>query len=563
VRFGLLRPRRHLGEVVVDGRLEFLEVRRAGGDLARVVCRLALGHPVELLRDAEQLVVVGGRELAALGAEPDQLLHVLGQVRDVLVLKQHLVADRIPQRLVRRLAGLDLGAVRRAGRGVIAPIDLLHQGRLLIGAGLREEVLAARVGAGDLACIVDVDALARGCGAAHALQQRHLDADLDGAIGRSVVVLDVVPLRAHRRDAEHLEVRGGLELLAGHLSGDRDLERHVRALLRLARAALDRRAARGIRGQALRVGPFERLEVRADRRRALVGVGRCLRLRGAVLDGRDRRGGVCRVGIAMLLRWRSARGLRAELVGFVLERRIGVRRRTSDLGVHGHATLRLLDHVRELVAEQLQALRAGGIVGARREEQVGAARERARADRLGVRAGVDAHRGEVAAERGLHLRAHAGRQRCASAAGRRWSHDSHVVVRGAAHLDRNELLGERALVGLGRLRCVRAEAELDQRHLADRRLLGGRFRLAPARAVFLPGEPVVVLRHAYLPSDRASWPELTKRQASAWRQGQASGVSLVPARADERPRSSRSAPWVARAAGPGPPGGRRGLRRRG
>ena len=70
------------------------------------------------------------------------------------------------------------------------------------------------------------------------------------------------------------------------------------------------------------------------------------------------------------------------------------------------AALRLLDDVRELVAEQLPAARAVGIVLAGREVDVGAAREGARADRGGLRPLVDAHRREVGAERALHLAAH-------------------------------------------------------------------------------------------------------------------------------------------------------------
>jgi hypothetical protein len=261
VLFGVLRTGRHLGDVAIERGLERAEVRRARGDLARVIRGLALRHAGDLLRDAEQLIVVRRCELAALGGEPDQLLHALWKARDVLMLEQHLVADRIPQRLVRGLTGLDLPAVG-PGRSVVPAIDFLHHRRLVVGPRLREEVLGARVGTDDLALGIYVDALAR-CGrAAHAPQQRHFYTEGDRAIRRPIVVLDVVPLRGDGGDAEHLDIRGRLEFLPGHVAAHGDLERYVFALFCLGRRALNRRAARHVGRPTAGLGALDLVEIR-------------------------------------------------------------------------------------------------------------------------------------------------------------------------------------------------------------------------------------------------------------------------------------------------------------
>jgi hypothetical protein len=79
------------------------------------------------------------------------------------------------------------------------------------------------------------------------VDEGRLEQDLDRAIGSCVRVFDVVPLRRDRRGTEHLKVRGGLELLAGHRLFDGDLEWNelllgLQALLRLTgRCPLNRR----------------------------------------------------------------------------------------------------------------------------------------------------------------------------------------------------------------------------------------------------------------------------------------------------------------------------------
>ncbi|HEY0480294.1 MAG TPA: hypothetical protein VGD37_22400, partial [Kofleriaceae bacterium] len=137
-------------------------------------------------------------------------------MRDVVVLEQDLVADRAPQVRLARLAGFDLGAERGAARGVVSPVDLGQERGLLVGGRLRLEVPGALVRAGDLAGRIGVDAPGRVRGAAHVVDERGLEQDLDGAVGERVGVLDVLPARRDRRGAKHLKVGGGLERLPGH-----------------------------------------------------------------------------------------------------------------------------------------------------------------------------------------------------------------------------------------------------------------------------------------------------------------------------------------------------------
>jgi hypothetical protein len=99
-----------LHPICVDGSLECVQVRRSVGDLARVVRGHAGRQRLELLCDPEQLVIVGRRQLTSLDADADDRLDPVGQVGDVLVLEQDLVADRVPQLAVAGVAGLDLGA---------------------------------------------------------------------------------------------------------------------------------------------------------------------------------------------------------------------------------------------------------------------------------------------------------------------------------------------------------------------------------------------------------------------------------------------------------------------
>ena len=114
----------------------------------------------------------------------DQRLHLFGQVRDVLVLEQDLVADRAPQVRLAGLVRLDLGALRRATRGVISAIDLGKERGLFVGGRLRLKVLRAVVRAGDLTGCIGVDALGGICATAQAVDERCFEQDIDGAIGR-------------------------------------------------------------------------------------------------------------------------------------------------------------------------------------------------------------------------------------------------------------------------------------------------------------------------------------------------------------------------------------------
>lgn len=105
----------------------------------------------------------------------------------------------------------------------------------------------------------------------------------------------------------------------------------------------------------------------------------------------------------LLRRLRGAGGLRLRL-------RLASRRRR--LGRSGA----LLDHVRELVSDQVLAVGAVGIELARREMNVRALGERLRADlRRPIAVGVDPDRAEVGTELRFHLRAQSLGQRL-----RRW-----------------------------------------------------------------------------------------------------------------------------------------------
>src|SRR5688572_10518481 len=81
-----------------------------------------------------------------------------------------------------------------------------------------------------------------------------------------------------------------------------------------------------------------------------------------------------------------------------------------------HAARALLQDVRELVAEDLLALRRGGVVLAGCEMDVGALGECESADGRCLRTDVDADVGEARAEERLHLLANRLRNRLAAAA---------------------------------------------------------------------------------------------------------------------------------------------------
>ena len=75
-----------------------------------------------------------------------------------------------------------------------------------------------------------------------------------------------------------------------------------------------------------------------------------------------------------------------------------------------HASLALLHHMRQLVAEQLPALHGVRLEAPGREIDVGAHGERDRADPLRLRADMHPHGGEIRPQRRLHLAAHAIRK---------------------------------------------------------------------------------------------------------------------------------------------------------
>jgi hypothetical protein len=100
----LLSALDELGAIDIDRGLEAGEVCGDLGDLARVVRCHPGRQRLDLLRDAEQLIVVGRRERSALDTGAEHGLHLVGQVREVLVLEQRLVADRIPQLAIAGLA---------------------------------------------------------------------------------------------------------------------------------------------------------------------------------------------------------------------------------------------------------------------------------------------------------------------------------------------------------------------------------------------------------------------------------------------------------------------------
>jgi hypothetical protein len=338
-----------LAAVAVDRGLERRQIRRGAGDLVCVVGRCAWWQSFDLLRDAEQLIVVSGRAIPDGDAGVDQRLDLVGQVREVLVLEQHLVADRAPQVCFAGLVDGDLAVGRGAAREVVAAIDLGQERSPLAGRRLVLEGLLARLRPGDLAARIGIDALGRVRCAAHALNERRLEQDLHRALVRRVRVLDVLPLPRDRGRAEHLEVRRSLELLSRHRLCDGDLERDELLLLRPAWRHLDGRRTRGV-GRVSRSGALEFLHAR-------LGPWRCgiRRLRGRLRLYRSmaRRYGRCTgcPGSRWRVRRFATRDLRAQLVRLVLERWIVVGGCAADLRVHRHPPLRLLLHVGQLVAE--------------------------------------------------------------------------------------------------------------------------------------------------------------------------------------------------------------------
>jgi hypothetical protein len=80
----------------------------------------------------------------------------------------------------------------------------------------------------------------------------------------------------------------------------------------------------------------------------------------------------------------AARDSTTQVVGLALERVVVVDRDTVELGRRADPALHLLDHVSELVSDQLVAGRGPGLVLAGREMDFGSLRVRPRAQRHGV-----------------------------------------------------------------------------------------------------------------------------------------------------------------------------------
>jgi hypothetical protein len=106
---------------------------------------------------------------------------------------------------------------------------------------------------------------------------------------------------------------------------------------------------------------------------------------------------------------------RAHPVGFGLKHPV-LHHRDPAAGC-ADATLALLDHVGELMAQELLALYRSGLVAARGEVDVVAHGEGNRADSRCLGPGVHPDRGEVCPERGLHLGEHGLGKRLTAAVG--------------------------------------------------------------------------------------------------------------------------------------------------
>jgi hypothetical protein len=119
VRVGVL-VLAQIGPVALEVCVEARQIGRRRGPLARIVSGRTRRQGAELPRDGEQPIVFSGREVASLDAGPDQRLRELRQTRDMLILKQNLIADRAPQL---RLAVITRRGLITSG-GAVAPIDL-------------------------------------------------------------------------------------------------------------------------------------------------------------------------------------------------------------------------------------------------------------------------------------------------------------------------------------------------------------------------------------------------------------------------------------------------------
>ncbi len=118
-----------LGEVGVHVGVERGQVRFAA-DLGGEVREVRGRQQRQLLRDGEELIVVARPQLARPHGEADRALHRARELREVVLLKEHLVADATPQGAI---------ASPRSARphgGAIAAVDLGEQRGLLDGVGL-------------------------------------------------------------------------------------------------------------------------------------------------------------------------------------------------------------------------------------------------------------------------------------------------------------------------------------------------------------------------------------------------------------------------------------------